>query len=1057
MNENTIWPGWKLITQTKKPSIGYSKRQSRRTAERKARQKSVLEMISSDYPELIYGNTNVVVNNNDVIKWIDEISSSTDANTLRDKHNFLSLGLTKGIKELGWQVNPIPLMSKAQRDCGISITEFERQSDLQIAIKNYHNLLCKPLWLLEPSKYLQKEGLDRGAIIKTLWGQIIFSAALYGGLFEKSTLLSLIHVHTNNIVKFKKSKNCWITFFGHGITPDWLLRQPPRRRWYLDELTYILLGAWDKQQCQKHVPSEIHKDRKLNNTWHDHCLSHFAKFIGLKSLNIGQFLQDIKNFWNNKIPSYIVYHCEKFGRYTAIPEQILEPLLRNCKHSKLLAVEKNNANDTIQKQKYIELDKKIDELKPSRQALNTLKKALYQKQGEKKPSRRELEKLFSILLDKKDLSPIAWSIIAWLQQHNRKNKPRTVYKYCTMVGSALLDIVGSTTLCSENINLISSAYQTIISEASTVSRRNDKYKRLLDFQNFLCKSLGGPKINIEDLAPGNDLNQQASANIISENEFICIKNHLATQPPSEENTLLRLIFIVLFRSGARIGEILTAKMRDIQWTPNKEGELLLHINSNNFGSIKSPAAVRRLPLHLTLTESEKIDFLEYLNEISFTRKNTNFIFSLEINHAKPIPENKVRSALQYAMRGLTGNNTLTLHHLRHSFANHAFAALLDIKLPFSTPEHYVQLKKLAIYQRSYLYLLADLMGHHSPEITISSYIHFMDLALRSYLANYTNPKSDIVLLQWEKIISSMEQITPEAWRKRLQRCPDDLFSPCTSSKFQPKTTTIHSDLITPTATILQLSVPQHKQMIELNLASITELLRQLESGRRYDEIAMRFHIEPDALPALELAIYRTMMATNSRNGYRHIHPHNNKYNGVAKEGFPAVSWNGILHIMRPPAGNNSNQANYVYQKLQQQLQGNPQHTNKMIKIFSQNFCGSENHLPFRLADEAGQFITWLKSILPPATIRYKLAIAPNGCQGAMPVAEQMRQWCNHTGFKHNEIQVQPGQKLNTKAGTGYLQICFKDTGTSCYGYRYALITMATVQNAQYFLAKSNTE
>ncbi len=114
-----------------------------------------------------------------------------------------------------------------------------------------------------------------------------------------------------------------------------------------------------------------------------------------------------------------------------------------------------------------------------------------------------------------------------------------------------------------------------------------------------------------------------------------------------------------------------------------------------------------------------------------------------------------------------GDERVHIHHLRHSFANHllwhlTLAQLREETLPRAWQEDQrdavqfvVRLLGHSQQTRKHLYILASLLGHSGPEISLNHYVHTLDLLLALYLrAPMAASKS-----QWRAFLPELSQPT----------------------------------------------------------------------------------------------------------------------------------------------------------------------------------------------------------------------------------------------------------------------------------------------------------
>lgn len=175
-----------------------------------------------------------------------------------------------------------------------------------------------------------------------------------------------------------------------------------------------------------------------------------------------------------------------------------------------------------------------------------------------------------------------------------------------------------------------------------------------------------------------------------------------------ESPKYRLIFILLFDYGLRIGELLGLKHYDFTKTKvrirraiaTKLGCGQLEIKP------KSKSSIREYPL----IDSVRVAYLNYVKSLNNCFNSTDYLFSAEDSKKLTLGESPIRNA-QKKYEKLSKMRHIKIHEFRHSCASEL------INNGF-TPEQ-----------------VASWLGHASSEITMSTYFHLFPsrkLAIASY-------------------------------------------------------------------------------------------------------------------------------------------------------------------------------------------------------------------------------------------------------------------------------------------------------------------------------------
>lgn len=206
--------------------------------------------------------------------------------------------------------------------------------------------------------------------------------------------------------------------------------------------------------------------------------------------------------------------------------------------------------------------------------------------------------------------------------------------------------------------------------------------------------------------------------------------------PRHRECLLAL-YIVAFRAGLRLGEILKLRLRDIE----QGQELLVEIRNTRLDDGKSASATRRIHLGALLTEDERQRLDAYLSPLwSRIKQSTQALaFPSEQGVLIPLTPAEVTGPLTSLLQQITGVH-LTFHHLRHTALSRLQLVLHHAVLGihhWSGWQHFFpwnakqceQIRQVIAYGhgRADYWGLAEFAGHLTPETTLNNYLHFSDL------------------------------------------------------------------------------------------------------------------------------------------------------------------------------------------------------------------------------------------------------------------------------------------------------------------------------------------
>lgn len=230
--------------------------------------------------------------------------------------------------------------------------------------------------------------------------------------------------------------------------------------------------------------------------------------------------------------------------------------------------------------------------------------------------------------------------------------------------------------------------------------------------------------------------------LISPIMYAHIRNLIQSSALSRHNQkILDIIFILLYRTGMRINELLGLKLIDFEYDFKQEQEIILNIlvRPNGYRGIKSDDGHRRFCLQTLLKPLE----LQLVHEWYLLRKQRKETYFLTLEHKY--------SALEYRETQKPISvllDTLPYKVTPHGFRHNAISVMAmilggaDVLLPYFSD---YSAEEILTIKRNFLgdshkisttawCVLAEFAGHASPEMTFSSYIHVADLIAYSQMA-----------------------------------------------------------------------------------------------------------------------------------------------------------------------------------------------------------------------------------------------------------------------------------------------------------------------------------
>jgi len=338
-------------------------------------------------------------------------------------------------------------------------------------------------------------------------------------------------------------------------------------------------------------------------------------------------------------------------------------------------------------------------------------------------------------------------------------RPGTLQNYIQTIGLPMLLIFKDEDLVTMSKSELEERYSLIIDDGKDTRNQATRAKILRDFHIHLENYYSVSPIYIfqEYINKGiRNASAVINVNILMPWEYSCALRFLSESSSlrsgltENQAKALQVLLILGFRCGLRRDEARFIRLQDIEIPQSKNSVAIpnsstLFITPHDQRSLKSNAAERKIPIGYLLTEPERKLFADFLKlRVQIGTDTSDFLFYLgaELAQEKPdratLTDEQLYDPLNLLLQRITGDSNFRHHHLRHSFATWTFWALacpknarLPVKSLCNTPEfnHLDNLKKelFNFYQeqptRKYLHFVSEIIGHVSPSITLTHYIH----------------------------------------------------------------------------------------------------------------------------------------------------------------------------------------------------------------------------------------------------------------------------------------------------------------------------------------------
>lgn len=733
MHEVKYWPGWPFI-KTQDGALGHNRRRRQQAENQLKQQKKLLQRLDARAPGCALGVENIQISNlaiDEVNAWIDEQDSANRATT--HLRRFLRAGLAKEAQELGWHVTlpPTELTIISEKN-PITPDGFTQLAQLRKQIKGFEERLVN-----------QPNNLS----VSLIYGQLLFSATVFGGLADPKAMLQLPYVKE----KIRHYKDyVWVDLFTDDY-PKHTHAERGLRRWFPDPVSLILLTQLPE------LPVGYDDKNKLRR-WLNQALAQFiysllGDVLGRATYKEQQELirhwrATISVYHHSILPPYLVRHCSGESSSTAWPELVW---LRVLKQQALI----QSAADEIAG---LTMDEPEPIIAPVALTINDSKKnliftgvraALYKSSQTTEPSFKTLlERLGRLKTEAEQASPLLYCLIDWVKKRLRKKEIRrsTAYQQLTSIGKSLLSTFDETDLPTLAAEDFQAGYEAMLENTPSAITRQNKADLLRRFHAHASNILQLAPIKLSYADEG--FFALPDANIITETEYQLLYQFLKSQKNTSLIAHAQLIVLILgYRCGLRISEVRHLQLVDLQYPgmlkilSSEQSEHLgryaatLLIRGDQFNKLKSSSSRRQLPLNILMSSEERVELMNYHQaqrvKVGKRKVPGKFIFS-EDNGKTPMDFTELQRSLHEQMRQLTGDPDLRFHHLRHSFASHALQASHGLTEPLQLPEHWPG-HMLQGTSRKHLHQISNYVGHSSGNVTLQHYTHNLDCIVRDLL------------------------------------------------------------------------------------------------------------------------------------------------------------------------------------------------------------------------------------------------------------------------------------------------------------------------------------
>ncbi len=420
--------------------------------------------------------------------------------------------------------------------------------------------------------------------------------------------------------------------------------------------------------------------------------------------------------------------------------------------------------------------------------LDTLRELFKVDPHKPKPKRELIESLAG--LQGSALTLAEQILVAWLHAHlaERDNAASTAQRYQQAAAGEWLSATLAIPLAELAGEELHELYQSILNRPRSQKTLHYLAERLEDLHRFAVQQFDLAPLPAP-LAEGNKSRLHVSAAIVDEPLFAALLDEVSrlSDLDWQQAQAIQCFLILAYRTGLRPAELAKLRMKDIE--PSAIGWLF--VRESRHGHNKTEAALRKVPLFPLLLDTEHQIVSRHLGERRLQAQSASeLLFHAPGNPFGQLDTAQLALMTKTLLGQLSGGLDYRLYHLRHSalsrlqlLLHHDLVPLPELVqplLPYDAEQRTRLLQLIAGKDRlrDRYAALAAFAGHSSPDMSLSTYLHFTDLLLQCHLAQAQIPCSTTMATHLLGLrphrIRRLKQdgdITPPRlevyWRKRL--------------------------------------------------------------------------------------------------------------------------------------------------------------------------------------------------------------------------------------------------------------------------------------------------
>lgn len=362
---------------------------------------------------------------------------------------------------------------------------------------------------------------------------------------------------------------------------------------------------------------------------------------------------------------------------------------------------------------------------------------------------------------------VARTYVGWLLSllsGNSASKSRlalsTIRKRYATTTARLLALLGDTNPHEMDSAALEDIYAEIVLEDDPGQPTGALAQAISDFHAYLVRAHGKRHIAKPSRVFGDDgAFMPVDANLISFDDYLAAQSWLdaglADGADPDDTTICKLVMAMAFRLGMRRMEILGLRIADVQV---RRGMVFV-VRPHAGRRLKTTNSKRLIPIDAFFDWRERRLLKDWVARRQSEEARDNLLagcvrsqYLFARVHGKSAEErvsvDGVVNRICSALRAVTGDRQIFLHHLRHAFGTWTYLRLRATDLPMvadffthlpETAKALRQGRRLRVLlrlstahdgpSRIYAYAVARLLGHSSPQVSMGHYVHCSDMIL----------------------------------------------------------------------------------------------------------------------------------------------------------------------------------------------------------------------------------------------------------------------------------------------------------------------------------------